>query len=58
MPANVDRVLKSPGQPLDASARAYFEPRFRHDFGAVRVHDDEEAAASARTEGAAAYTIG
>ncbi len=57
-PSIVDDVLRSPGQPLDAVTRAYFEPRFGHDFGRVRVHADAWAAASARAENALAYTVG
>ena len=34
------------------------EPRFGHDFSAVRVHSDTAAAASAHDLGAAAYTLG
>jgi hypothetical protein len=37
-----------PGRPLDAAARAFFEPRFGMDFGRVRVHTDERAAESAQ----------
>src|SRR5262249_53251738 len=29
-----------PGQPLDSATRAFFEPRFGHDFSRVRVHTD------------------
>jgi hypothetical protein len=43
---------------MDAYSRAYFEPRFGHDFGRVRVHDDSRAAVSARAVGAHAYTAG
>jgi hypothetical protein len=50
--------LRSPGQPLDAIARAYFEPRFGQDFGGVRVHTDAKAAASAHAVNALAYTVG
>lgn len=50
--------LSRPGRPLDAATRAYFEPRFRRDFGDVRIHSDGEAAESARALGARAYTIG
>src|SRR5262245_43027326 len=32
--------LSRPGRPLDAATRAYFEPRFRRDFGDVRIHTD------------------
>lgn len=57
-PPMVHEVLNSPGQPLDAATRAFFEPRFGHDFGRVRVHVDERAAQSARSVQAAAYTVG
>jgi hypothetical protein len=52
----VYEVLRSPGQPLDAATRAFFEPRFRYDFSQVRVHTDEKAAASARAVASLAYT--
>src|SRR4051794_29177548 len=57
-PPIVHEVLRSPGQPLGESARAFFEPRFGHDFSAVRVHTDAKAAASARAVEAEAYTVG
>lgn len=44
VPGIVQQVLGSPGQPLDAPARAFFEPRFGHDFSKVRVHADGRAA--------------
>jgi len=47
-----------PGQPLDSSTRAFFEPRFGHDFSKVPVHVDERAAESARSINANAYTLG
>src|SRR6266851_1249641 len=56
-PAIVHEVLRTPGQPLDAATRDYFEPRFGHDFSRVRVHSDAEAAESAREVNARAYTI-
>jgi Domain of unknown function (DUF4157) len=46
------------GRPLDASTRAFFEPRFGRDLGRVRIHDDETAAISARAANAVAYTFG
>lgn len=58
VPAVVHDVLHAPGQALDAGARTFFEPRFGHDFGRVRVHSDPRAAASARALGADAYTHG
>jgi hypothetical protein len=54
----VHDVLGSPGQPLPPATRAFFEPRFGHDFGGVRVHTDGQAAESARGMNAAAYTLG
>lgn len=51
-------VVQSSGQMLDADVRAYFEPRFGHDFSAVRVHTDDCAAASAASMGASAFTVG
>jgi len=58
VPAWIDDVLRSPGQQLDASTRAFMEPRFGHDFGDVRVHADRQATASAIGVGAHAYTVG
>lgn len=58
VPPIVYDVLSSPGQPLDASTRAFFEPRFGYDFGNVRVHQDLPAAYSARRINALAYTQG
>lgn len=46
------------GAPLDANARAYFEPRFGRDFGAVRVHTGPAAARSAEGVRARAFTLG
>ena len=57
-PASVHDVLRSPGQPLDQASRAYFEPRFGHDFSQVRVHSGTRAAESATAVGALAYTVG
>jgi hypothetical protein len=58
VPSIVHEVLKSPGQPLDASARAFFEPRFGRDLGHVRVHTDRQAEQSAYALDAWAYTVG
>jgi hypothetical protein len=57
-PDVVHEVLRSPGQPLDPASRAYFEPRFGHDFSQVRVHADARAADSAQAIRARAYTVG
>jgi len=58
VPPIVHEVLRSPGQPLDAASRAFFEPRFGHDFSKVRIHTDERAAQSARSVNALAYAVG
>ena len=58
VPASVDRTLSRGGEPLASSARAFFEPRFAHDFSRVRVHRDAASAASARDVSAHAYTVG
>ena len=58
VPPILHEVLRSPGQPLDAATRAFFEPRFGHDFSRVRIHTDARAAESARAVDALAYTVG
>lgn len=57
-PPFVHKVLRSPGEALDAATRAYMEPRFGQDFSRIRVHTDAEAAESARAVRAIAYTVG
>lgn len=57
-PPIVEQVLRSPGAPLDPADRTFFEQRFGHDFGRVRVHTDVRAAESARAVDARAYTVG
>lgn len=56
--AHLNDVLKSSGQSLDAATRARMEPLFGFDFSRVRVHVGPEAAASARSIGARAFTVG
>ena len=56
--ASVDQTLASAGKPLEAELRQDMESRFGHDFSKVRVHSDANAAASANTLGASAYTVG
>jgi hypothetical protein len=51
-------TLRSRGQALDADTRAYFEPRYGHDFSRVRVHADQQASETARAMDAVAYTVG
>lgn len=54
----VQEALRSGGQPLDAAARSFFEPRFGRDLSRVRVHSDAKATASAQSVNALAYTVG
>lgn len=57
-PPVVDEVLRSPGQPLEASARSFMEQRIGYDLGRVRIHTGPHAAESARQVNALAYTVG
>lgn len=50
--------LKNGGGPLPEATRSYFEPRFNHDFGSVRVRMDAHAAEAARSIHAKAFTFG
>ena len=50
--------LNSGGTPLDASSRAFFEPRFGQDFSQVRLHTDAHAARMADSLHARAFTLG
>ena len=58
VPGAVHRVLGKPGSPMDAGTRGVMEQRLGHDFGAVRIHSDAEAGASAAAIQASAYTYG
>ncbi|MEK6406962.1 MAG: DUF4157 domain-containing protein [Acidobacteriota bacterium] len=58
VPPIVHEVLRSPGQPLDSTTRAFMEPRFGHDFSQVRVHTGTTAEQSALQVNANAYTVG
>jgi hypothetical protein len=57
-PPIVHEVLRSPGQTLDATARAFMEARFGRSFADVRIHADHHAAKSANAANAKAYTVG
>lgn len=46
------------GTPLSMDLRAYFEPRFDHDFSQVRIHTDAEGSKAAGAVQARAYTYG
>lgn len=50
--------LRSGGWPLPPSVRGFFESRFGHDFGQVRVHTGSHAAVAARAVNARAFTLG
>ncbi|CAG0933352.1 hypothetical protein TFLX_03018 [Thermoflexales bacterium] len=52
------QAMRSSGQPLPASERAFFEPRLGRDLSQVRVHADSEAAALSRQVSARAFTLG
>ncbi|MEM9007835.1 MAG: DUF4157 domain-containing protein [Cyanobacteria bacterium P01_F01_bin.86] len=56
-PAITSRIqsLQGGGQPLPASTRNFFEPRFGQDLSHVRIHSDS---ASTRDLSARAYTVG
>ncbi len=58
VPAIVNQVLQSTGQPLDTGTRAFFEPRFGHDFSNVRIHATPDADRAAKATNAAAFTVG
>ena len=57
-PPIVDSVLRSGGQPLDATSRSAMQSRFGRDFGDVRLHTGAQAALSTRAVSASAYTVG
>ncbi len=50
--------LRGRGQPLPASERAFFEPRFGHSLDGVQVHTGTPAAETARAVSAKAFTVG
>lgn len=54
----VHDVLRSAGQPIDTATLAFMQRRFGHDFSRVRIHLDREAAKSAKSIHALAYTSG
>jgi hypothetical protein len=58
LPHTARDVVRSPGEPLDPTTRAFMEPRFGRDLSQVRVHAGASAAASARSYAARAYTLG
>jgi hypothetical protein len=58
LPEPVRTTIRTAGNPLDGSTRRLMESRFNHRFSHVRVHTGAQAAASARSVQAQAYTVG
>jgi len=56
--APLPRWAQGAGRPLDVPAASRLGEAFGHDFGAVRVHDDADAATAAQALGARAITFG
>jgi Domain of unknown function (DUF4157) len=51
-------ALRGSGRPLPGDLRAFFEPRFGHDFGSVRVHTGAGASQAADAVRARAFAVG
>ncbi|MGV0025308.1 eCIS core domain-containing protein [Phormidesmis priestleyi] len=49
--------MRGSGQPLPASTRAFFEPRFGYDFSGVRIHSNSQAGEVAQQLNAQAFTL-
>ncbi len=56
--ARLAELRRSGGAPMPDRLRAFVEPRFGRDFGAVRLHAGPGAAALAREAQARAFTVG
>ncbi|MFC8131631.1 DUF4157 domain-containing protein [Streptomyces sp. NPDC057302] len=56
--ASLDKVLKSPGRPLEPHVASELGTLMNSDFSTVRMHDDAAAAESAKVMGAHALTAG
>jgi len=54
----VHRVLSQGGAPLPTTVRRTMEAEMNHDFSRIQVHSGDQAATSASSIGAAAYTVG
>jgi Domain of unknown function (DUF4157)/Bacterial SH3 domain len=57
-PPSVDRVLASPGAPLQPALQKEMEGHFGYDLSPVRLHHGSDAEESARDVNAKAYTVG
>ena len=51
-------TLNGRGQPLAPEVSAFYSKKFGYDFSGVKIHNDQEAAVSAKELHAKAYTIG
>ncbi len=58
LPPVVAATVAGAGSQLAGDVRDEMGSHFAHDFGGVRVHTDPDAARSAESVGAAAYTVG
>jgi hypothetical protein len=58
VPEIVQRVLYTPGRPLDRFTLRQLESQFHADLGDIRIHVDARAAESAESIGALAYAFG
>jgi hypothetical protein len=56
--SSLDAVRSGGGQSMSPEVHAFFSSRFGHDLSGVRIHTDGEAARSASSLGALAYTVG
>src|SRR5258707_8808628 len=57
-PPQPEAILREPGKPLDPGIRRDMEAQLGYDFGRVRVHSDEGAAAITALIGADAVAVG
>lgn len=59
-PSAPDGLLRQlgSGEPMDAPARAFFEPRFGRDLGGIRIHRGPAASAAASLVQAKAFALG
>ncbi len=58
IPQSVENELRSPALPLDPETRGRMESSFGRDFSQVRIHTGPDAADSAESIQARAYTVG
>jgi hypothetical protein len=56
--ASLTKALRSPSKPLDAPVRSWAEGRFGVSLDRLRIHDNAEAAETARAHHAQALTVG